>query len=182
MPMARMRTLLRYVTCCVSLTVILSGACQAQALQRPLASSIVGRWQYIQSPDSEGEVLDIVISGDRYIGIMNGLERAGEHGLFYYVVKVSHFVITIDGKIRFVVGPRLFHRQRPALSTLDAKGDGGGTQERMVFSGRLEGAELLLQCSDRGASCPDSVLRFRKILANPKLPQEAAKSGNPSLR
>jgi len=49
----------------------------------------VGRWEYIQPPDREGEVLDLWESGSRYRGIMNGLERAGEHGLFYFVVEVQ---------------------------------------------------------------------------------------------
>jgi hypothetical protein len=142
-------------------SLLLGSATQAQ----PSASSVVGRWQYIQPPDSEGEVLDIALSGDRYTGIMNGLERAGEHGLFYYVVELSNLVIAADGNVRFTVGPRSFNRQRPALSTLGAKGDGGSTRESMVFSGRLEGSELVLRCEGPGSSCPDSVLRFKKLSA-----------------
>lgn len=56
---------------------------------REPTSSLIGRWQYIQPPDNEGEVLDMSLSGGRYRGIMNGLERAGEHGLFYYAVELA---------------------------------------------------------------------------------------------
>jgi hypothetical protein len=51
--------------------------------------SLVGRWQYIQPPDHEGELLDVSLANGRLRGILNGLERVGEHGLFYYVVEVS---------------------------------------------------------------------------------------------
>jgi len=57
------------------------------------ASSFVGRWQYIQSPDKEGEVLDLEVSSGRWRGILNGLERAGEHGLFYYVVETENLAV-----------------------------------------------------------------------------------------
>ena len=43
---------------------------------------LAGRWQYLQPPDTEGEVLDLSVASGQWRGIMNGLERAGEHGLF----------------------------------------------------------------------------------------------------
>ena len=137
--------------------------CSCAALAQPPALDIVGRWQYIQPPDSEGEVLDISLAGERYTGIMNGLERAGEHGLFYYVVEVSNLVVTADGRVHFTVGPRSFFRQRPTLSVIGANGAGGRTHESMNFSGRLEGTDLVLKCEGPGASCPDSTVRFKKI-------------------
>lgn len=137
--------------------------CGCAALAQPPVLGVVGRWQYIQPPDSEGEVLDIALAGDRYTGIMNGLERAGEHGLFYYVVEVSNLVVTADGSVHFTVGPRSFFRQRPTLSVIGANGVGGRTRESMRFSGHLEGTDLVLKCEGPGASCPDSTLRFKKI-------------------
>ena len=47
----------------------------------PRHTVLAGRWQYLQPPDKEGEVLELFVSSGRWRGIMNGLERAGEHGL-----------------------------------------------------------------------------------------------------
>jgi hypothetical protein len=134
----------------------------APLAQEPV-SGIVGRWQYLQPPDSEGEVLDISRDGGRYRGVMSGLERAGEHGLYYYVVEVTDLRISTDGRVSFAVGSRSFFRQRPGLSALGKEGNAGRTLESMSFSGRLDGADLVLRCEGPGASCPDAVLRFRKL-------------------
>lgn len=149
---------LRHIAC--AFASLLFGAASFAQTSAP---TIVGRWQYIQPPDSEGEVLDISLIGERYTGIMNGLERAGDHGLFYYVLEVSDLAIGADESVRFTVGPRSFFRQRPPLSRLGTKSDGGGTRERMIFFGRIEGSELVLQCKGPGSSCPDSTLRFKKL-------------------
>jgi hypothetical protein len=133
------------------------------AYTQSLAPGIVGRWQYLQPPDRQGEILDISLIGDRYRGIMNGLERAGEHGLYYYGVEVTDLSVAADGSVRFTVGPRTYFRKRPKLPGV--AGDAGGTKESMHFSGRLQGSELVLECRDAGASCPDSTLRFRKLSA-----------------
>ncbi len=146
-------------------SILLVGAAFAQ----PSAPDIVGRWQYLQPPDRQGEILDISLFNGRYKGIMNGLERAGEHGLFYYVVEVSDLSIAADGSVRFTVGPRSFYRQRPQLSVPANGRDSGGTRESMHFSGRLEGSELVLQCKDPGLSCPDSTLRFKRLPGKPPL-------------
>jgi hypothetical protein len=153
---------LRHIACALAGILLVSAA----FAQSP-APGIVGRWQYIQLPDRQGEILDISLFNGRYQGIMNGLERAGEHGLFYYVVEVSDLSIAPDGSIRFTVGPRSYFRQRPKLSVLGAKGNAGGTRESMRFSGRLEGSELVLQCKDPGLSCPDSTLRFKRLSTKP---------------
>ena len=129
---------------------------------------IEGRWQYLQPPDRQGEILDISFVNGRYRAIMNGLERAGEHGLFYYVVEVSDLAVAADGSVHFTVGPRTFFHKRPKLSVPGVAGDAGGTKESMHFSGRIEGRELVLRCGkDPGLSCPDATLRFRKLSAQP---------------
>jgi hypothetical protein len=137
------------------------------AFAQASAPDIVGRWQYLQPPDRQGEILDIALVNGRYKGIMNGLERAGEHGLFYYVVEVSDLSIAADGSIRFTVGPRSFYRHRPKLSVPANARDSGGTRESMHFSGGLKGSELVLQCKDPGFSCPDSTLRFKRLSTKP---------------
>jgi hypothetical protein len=123
-----------------------------------------GRWEYIQPPDREGEVLDLWESGSRYRGIMNGLERAGEHGLFYFVVEVQKLNISTESTISFVVGERSFFARRPSLSVLDVTGDSGHARDLMRFEGRLDGADLVLRCSGSGGSCPAEIMRFKRVL------------------
>jgi hypothetical protein len=136
----------------------------ALACTRAVMSSLVGRWQYIQPPDHEGEVLDIAYSGGRFRGIMNGLERTGDHGLYYYVVELTNLAVAPDGNVSFTVGAHSFFIRRPALSRLDiGDKDNGSTREEMRFHGLLEGADLVLKCEGLPGSCPDSTLRFKRI-------------------
>jgi hypothetical protein len=129
---------------------------------QPSVPELVGRWQYIQPPDAEGEVLDISFSGGAYRGIMNGLERAGEHGLFYYVAELTELSVAANGEIGFTVGARSFHRMRPPLSGTATVGSSGHTVDRMRFHGRIEGADLVLKCQPADV-CPDSTLRFERM-------------------
>lgn len=128
-------------------------------------AALVGRWQYLQPPDQEGEVLDISFSGGRYRAIMNGLERAGEHGLFYYVIEPADFTVAVDGSIGFTVGERSFFGARPPLSRIGGQGNRGVSRDQMRFHGRIERGDLVLQCEGAGGSCPDAMLRFKKIAA-----------------
>jgi hypothetical protein len=120
-----------------------------------------GRWQYIQFPDREGEVLDLFVADGRWRGIMNGLERTGDHGLFYYVVEVEQLAVDPDGTIRFEVSERSLFDERPPLSQLGGVGSGGLIRSRMRFSGRIEGGVLILRCADDDGSCPDATLHFK---------------------
>lgn len=153
------------------LTVVMFAALATWAdASTPAAPPLAGRWQYLQPPDIEGEVLDLFVSSGRWRGVMNGLERAGEHGLFYYVAELEGLEVSPDGGIRFEVGERSLFDRRPALSELGGKGDAGVVRDRMRFSGRLESGDLVLRCAGAGGSCPDSTLRFKRITASPKPP------------
>lgn len=149
----------RYILAVAVLTAIFQLPCSSQEIPPPLA----GRWQYLQPPDTEGEVLDLVASPERWRGIMNGLERAGEHGLFYYVVEVEKLAVMPDGSISFEIGEREFFTKRPALSHLGGKGDGGFARTLMRFSGRIVGEDIVLRCDDADGTCPDSILRFKRF-------------------
>jgi hypothetical protein len=133
------------------------------AAEPPLA----GRWQYLQPPDAEGEVLDFTLSSGRWRGIMNGLERVGEHGVFYYVIEVERLEVAPDGTVRFEVGEHSLFRRRPPLSAVGDSGDAGIVRDRMRFTGRLEAGDLVLRCVGPSSSCPDSTVRFKRIPAPP---------------
>ena len=133
--------------------------------------SLAGRWRYLQPPDAEGEVLELRVSSGQWIGIMNGLERMGEHGLYYYVVEVESLEVTPGGAVRFAVGERTLFRRRPPLSRLgEIHDDAGLARDRLRFAGRLEALDLVLRCI---GSCPDTVMRFQRIAAGPGLPRPA---------
>ena len=127
-----------------------------------------GRWQYLQPPDEQGEVLDLFLESGQWRGIMNGLERAGEHGLFYYVVELENLTVESDGSLRFEIGERTFFSQRPPLSQTGAAGDSGFARSRMRFAGHLEAGGLIIDCKDVDGSCPDARLRFTRIPAAAK--------------
>lgn len=113
---------------------------------RELPPSLAGRWQYLEPPDTEGEVLDLVASSRQWRGVKKGPERAGEHGLCYYVVEVEKLSVAPDGSINFEIGERifLFFTKRPDLSHLGENGDGGFACSRMRFSGRIVGTNISL--------------------------------------
>jgi hypothetical protein len=145
------------------LTALVTLAASVAFAQQP-PRGYAGRWQYLQPPDTEGEILDLSFSAGYWHGIMNGLERASEHGLFYYVIAVERLVVDPQGKISFEIGARSLFHARPVLSRLDGQGDGGFTRDRMWFTGRIEDGDLILRCQDESGSCPDSTSRFKKIL------------------
>lgn len=142
-----------------ALAALVNSAVVAEQAAAPLA----GRWQYLQAPDHEGEVLDLFASSGSWRGIMNGLDRAGEHGLFYYVVEIENLTVEPNGDIRFGVGERLLFNKRPILSQLGGSGDAGIVRYRMRFTGRIEAGDLVLRCEDKYGSCPDSTLRFKRL-------------------
>lgn len=151
---------------------------QLPCSSQELPPSLAGRWQYLQSPDTEGEVLDLVVASGHWRGIMNGLERAGEHGLFYYVVEIEKLAVAPDGSINFEIGEREFFTKRPPLSHLGGKADGGFARPHMRFSGRIVDGYLVLQCNDEDGSCPDSSLRFKRLTSQLK-PNSAFKRDSP---
>ena len=125
---------------------------------------LAGRWRYLQPPDHEGEVLDLSVSSGQWRGIMNGLLRAGEHGVRYYVVEVENLIVDPDGSIRFEIGERPLAAKRPALSVVGGKADAGIDRYRMRFSGKIEAGNLVLHCTDRpGDSCPASSMTFKRM-------------------
>lgn len=164
----------RSILAAAALMIIFQLPCNSEELPPPLA----GRWQYLQPPDTEGEVLDLAVESGRWRGIMNGLERAGEHGLFYYAVELEKLTVTPDGSINFEIGEREFFTKRPPISHLGGKADGGFARSPMRFSGRIMGGYLELQCKDEDGSCPDSSLRFEKLSSQHK-PSPPSQRGVP---
>ena len=111
--------------------------------------------------------MDLLPGGDGPQGRYFGLEREGEHGLYYTATEVSRLELDEEGTLTFVVPARTLYRRRPdsleGAATLDAAGERAGfTREPLAFAGQIEGAALVLYCSADGPACPERVMRFER--------------------
>ncbi len=126
----------------------------------------VGVWEYRQRAgegyDDEGEKLELKRAGNSIRGTYFGLEREGEHGLFYTLVKIKEVKVT-DGELSFVVPARELYAERPrSWEHLKSLKQAGATKDELVMRGRRKGGTLLLHCTSRDGRCPDRVMEFRR--------------------
>ena len=133
---------------------------------------LAGTWEYRQANaarpvglDADGERLIVTRQADgRLTAQYFGLERTGDHGLFYTAVDVGAIAVAGDGSIAFSVPARTLHRSRPA-SPADAGriATAGKTSDVLAFTGRLAGGTLVLTCTSTPGACPDTRLVFRRL-------------------
>lgn len=132
-------------------------------------SPYTGQWEYRQRNDAtetgyddEGEKLQLSEKDGRLEGVYFGLEREGEHGLFYSVVKTKDLNLTKDGGISFVVPERDLFSKRPAslAETEEKNKRAGHTQYEMKMQGKIEKGRLILSCVSTGGECPDEIMIF----------------------
>jgi len=98
-------------------------------------------------------------------GLYFGLERAGEHGLFYTLVEMKDLKVTSDGALWFLVPERELFSERPRnIEEIRQKKVtwAGVTRDTLVMRGRLERGNLYLTCTSTAGLCPDKVMMFRK--------------------
>lgn len=160
----------------------LAGAAVALAVLTPgsLAAqrALAGTWEYRQANsarpdgfDAEGERLVIDSgTGGRVSAQYFGLEREGEHGLFYTAVDVGALDVAADGTIRFIVPARTLYRTRPTtLADAARLESAGSTTDVLTFTGRVTGDILALTCAARAGACPAARLVFhRPRVATPR--------------
>ena len=138
------------------------------------APSLVGTWEYRQansaSPsgvDDEGERLVFrQTAAGQLVAEYFGLERAGEHGLFYTAVEASGLTFEPDGTIRLTIPARRLYRSRPkSLEEAATLPLAGSTTDELFFSGKLTDGTFVVSCSELRSSnrCPDSRLVFRRL-------------------
>jgi hypothetical protein len=150
----------------VIVTLVLFSAVVSHAADDP-STPILGVWEYRQansaSPsgfDDEGERLQFTRTGSEIQGMYFGLEREGEHGLFYSLVALKNIQLT-GNKISFTVPERGLYSTRPTRIG-EALESAGYTKDELHFEGAIEEGALSLRCSSTFASCPDSRVVFRK--------------------
>jgi hypothetical protein len=129
----------------------------------------LGTWEYRQragdSHDPEGERIHLHCTGGALQGLYSGLEREGEHGLFYTLVEMTELKASPEGELSFTVpGRELFHvRPRDLQEVAGKKHESAGfTRDELHLRGRLENSTLTLNCTSSSSSCPESVMVFRK--------------------
>lgn len=132
----------------------------------------LGTWEYRQrnsgAPsgyDDQGERLELYLNGGSIQGLYFGLEREGEHGLFYTLAKIEGLELGPDGRIIFTVPERDMYRERPTgLKEIEQgkKTRAGFTRLELEFRGKLKDGHLILQCTATPGTCPEDVMVFSK--------------------
>lgn len=147
---------------------LLSGGTRSIADESP--GPLLGRWEYRQAAllgefDPEGEILEFLVVNGKLTGTYHGLEREGEHGLFYTLVTLDSLAWGDGRKISFVVPPRKLYSKRPStkaeLETEEFRSAGfsGG---KLRFSGEILRGKLVLKCASDMDECPENKMVFRK--------------------
>lgn len=131
--------------------------------------ALVGTWEYRQTAgksfDSKGEILEVSRDKGLLHGIYLGLEREGDHGLFYTVVEMKDLTVRGNGEVSFIVPERDLFTTRPKSirETKQKKFRSGGfTRDELLMKGSLRGDRLTLHCTSKGYSCPEDVMVFQK--------------------
>jgi hypothetical protein len=127
-----------------------------------------GVWEYRQASlpgelDPEGEILEFTWEQGKWTGIYRGLQREGEHGLFYTWVEMDS--VRVDSVVSFTVPARDFFTVRPrSKADLSKPGfaSAGFTRGVLKFRGRQSKDRLSLQCTSDTGECPDRTMEFRK--------------------
>jgi hypothetical protein len=130
---------------------------------------LLGAWEYRQRAgdgyDAEGEKLQLSCRDKVLQGLYYGLEREGEHGLFYTLVEVTSLKVGPEAGLSFTVpGRELFYERPKDLQEVTGKKleSAGFTRDELHIQGRLKDGSLVLSCTSKGGSCPESVMGFRK--------------------
>lgn len=145
----------------------LTGALAAPAAECP--RRLLGIWEYRQKAgqgyDDQGEKLKLSCRSDSIQGLYFGLEREGEHGLFYSLVEMADLEVSPNGELSFTVPERnLFHERPKNLQEVKQKklASAGITRDELYLHGRLKEEKLIIACTSKGYSCPDTVMVFHR--------------------
>lgn len=130
--------------------------------------AFLGTWEYRQRAgdgyDAEGERLEFRSNGTDLTGLYLGLEREGEHGLFYTAVEIKDIKVE-QGRIHFTVPPRHLFTDRPKSvkeAKLNEARSSGYTRDELRMQGQLKEGTLMATCVSASSTCPDKLMEFRK--------------------
>lgn len=132
----------------------------------------IGMWEYRQPNsaaesgyDPEGERIEIRRTDQSIKAVYFGVEREGEHGLFYSVTDVENLSMDSKGGISFTVPARRLYHERPAsLEAAKKRGnDSGFTSYALHMSGTRDNSRLVVRCVSKFGNCPDDQIVFKKV-------------------
>lgn len=130
---------------------------------------LIGTWEYRQANektfDDEGEVISLTEAKGHLKVNYYGLEREGEHGLFYTAVEIKDFKHSNGGQVSFTVPERALFEKRPKIAheaVVQRLPSVGFTRDELKLEGVLLGEQLMLNCRSEGQSCPEEVMIFKK--------------------
>ncbi|HAS53635.1 MAG: hypothetical protein A2X56_12175 [Nitrospirae bacterium GWC2_57_13] len=137
--------------------------------------ALIGTWEYRQAAgesfDNEGEILQIARNNGLLHCVYFGLEREGDHGLFYTAVKIKDLTVKSNGEVSFTVPERDLFTKRPKNvqeAGHDKLRSAGFTRNELQMRGHLQGDRLTLHCTSKSNSCPDGVMVFLKGKWSPR--------------
>jgi hypothetical protein len=162
------RARLRQVVFSVSVATCVGGW---TSLAQP--ESPVGTWEYRQrnvgNPtrvDPEGERLVIAPAGERIAIAYFGLEREGEHGLYYTAVQATNVQRANGGRVDFTVPARTLYRTRPtSLAHAASLESAGVATYPLRLTAVRRGEVLIVTCASDDWSCPEPTMTFMRVQA-----------------
>lgn len=154
----------------IVLTAVIVTLVQLTGPQSTSWDALLGQWEYRQANrasatgyDPEGERIQFIRTDSGVVGFYFGLEREGEHGLFYSAVDVTHLTLSESGEVVFVVPGRHLYTERPvAVRKTDPATSAGHDGMELHFRGWIGEGHLVLQCTTKGGNCPDARMEFRR--------------------
>jgi hypothetical protein len=148
----------------------LSSSCPGEvfpALDADCPKYWLGTWEYRQRAgdgyDNEGERLELSCKSGALQGLYYGLEREGEHGLFYTLVEMTDLKINPEGELSFTVPEReLFHARPkdPQEGGRKKLQSAGLTRDELHMHGKIKAGTIILTCTSKSGSCPEEVMVF----------------------
>jgi hypothetical protein len=137
---------------------------------------LLGSWEYkardtysATGYEDEGERLELYYDAGSIRGLYFGLEREGEHGLYYSLVELKDVKVNKAGEISFIVPGRDFFTKRPHSLTEIKSGKThpvGATRFKLKMQGDLQGEKLVIHCiSDYptgDGECSEDIMVFQK--------------------
>jgi hypothetical protein len=148
----------------------LSSSCPSDAFRAADADCPghwLGTWEYRQRAgdgyDKEGERLELGCKSGALQGLYYGLEREGEHGLFYTLVEMTDLRISPGGELSFTVPEReLFHARPKDPQEVGRKKlqSAGLTRDELHMHGKIKAGTIILTCTSKSGSCPEEVMVF----------------------
>jgi hypothetical protein len=157
----------------VALALGIAAGAGAAAGTHAQAPGLEGSWEYRQANpgrpygvDAEGERLVIARSTRGELTAQYfGLERTGEHGLYYTAVE-ARVTSVADHVIRVVVPERTLLRTRPrSLEHARTLESAGVTRDPLTFHASLvSDGRLLATCTAAAGACPARELVFHRMI------------------